>query len=50
MIPYQLTKFQAPSSNTFWDRSLTSLKCPNFQRAITPEKYGELFLKFSQVV
>ena len=38
IIPYQLTKFQAPSSNKFWDMLLTSLKCPNLQKAITPEK------------
>ena len=25
------------------------LKSPNFQRAITPEKYGEVFLNFNQV-
>ena len=38
IIPYQLTKFQVPSSNTFRDILLTSLKCPNFQRAISREK------------
>ena len=38
IIPYQLTKFQDPSSNTFWDILQTTLKYPNFQRAITPEK------------
>ena len=38
IIPYLLTKFQALSSNSFRDILLTSLKCPNFQRAITPEK------------
>ena len=36
IIPYQLTKFQDPSSNSFWDILPTSLKWPNFQRAITP--------------
>ena len=41
IISYQLTKFQAPSLNSFWDILLTSLKCPNFQRAITPEKYND---------
>ena len=34
IIPYQLTKFQVPSSNNFRDILLTSLKWPNFQRAI----------------
>ena len=38
IIPYQLTKFQAPTSNSFWDILPTSLKRPNFQRAITPKK------------
>ena len=42
-IPYQLSKFQAPNSNTFRDILLTSLKCPNFQRAITAEKQGDFF-------
>ena len=34
---YQLTKFQAPRLNSFLDILLTHLKCPNFQRAITPK-------------
>ena len=38
IILYQLTKFQAPSSNSFPGILLTSSKCPNFQRAITPKK------------
>ena len=38
ITPYQLSKFQVPTSNSFRDILLTSLKCPNFQRAITPEK------------
>ena len=50
IIPYQLTKFQAPSSNSFRDILLTSLKCQNFQRAITPKKYGEFFKKYNQVI
>ena len=41
IIPYQLTKFQAPSSNSFRDILLTSLKCQNFQWAITPEKQDD---------
>ena len=43
IICYQLTKFQAPSSNSFRDILLTSLKYPNFQKAITPEKYNDFF-------
>ena len=39
IIPYLLTKFQAPSSNSFQDILLTSLKCQNFWRAITPDFY-----------
>ena len=31
IIPYELTKFQVPISNTFQDILLTSLKCPNFK-------------------
>ena len=31
IIPYQLTKFQAFSSNNFLDILLTSLKCPIFK-------------------
>ena len=50
IIPYQLTKFQATSSNSFRDILLTSLKCPNFQRAITPQKYNDFFFYFNQVI
>ena len=32
IIPYQLSKFQAPSLNSFCYILLTSLKGPNFQR------------------
>ena len=43
--------FQAPSSNSFRDILLTSIKCPNFQRAITPKNKVN-FLKhlFNQVI
>ena len=37
-----IKKFQAPSLNSFWDILLTSSKCPNFQRAITPENFDGL--------
>ena len=37
-IPYQLTRIEAPSSNGFQDILLTSLKSPNFQRALILEK------------
>ena len=47
IIPYQLTKFQAPSSYSFSDNLLKSLKCPNFQRAITPEKYNDFVFNFN---
>ena len=46
-IPYQLTKFEAPSSNSFQDILLISLKCLYFQRAIPPEK---LHSKVNQVI
>ena len=49
VIPYQLTKFQAPSSNSFWDILLTSLKCPNLRRTITPAKIDRIFQKVNQV-
>ena len=57
IITYQLTKFQAPSSNSFQDILLTILKCSNLQRAIalickgnlqraiTPEKFDGIFIK-----
>ena len=38
IIPYQLTKFQAPSSNTFRDILLTRFHSDFFQRGITPER------------
>ena len=37
--------FQAPSSSSFLDILLTSLKCPNIQRAITQEKQDEILKK-----
>ena len=48
-MAYRLTKFQAPSSNRFRNILLTSLKGPNFQRAITPEKQNDFFFKFDQL-
>ena len=47
---YQLTKFQVPSSNTFQDILLTSLKCQNLQRAITPEIFNGICSKVHQVI
>ena len=50
-IPYQLTKFQAPSSNkvqgSCW---LTSLKCPISQRAITMEPFDVNCSKVNQAI
>ena len=42
-LPIRLNKFQAPSSNSFRDILMTSLKCPNLQRAVTPEKFDWIF-------
>ena len=39
--------FQAPSSNSFRDTLLTSLKFPNLQRATTP---GRIYSKVNQVI
>ena len=38
------------SSNSFWDILLTSLKCPNFQRAIILENKVNFFFYFNQVI
>ena len=50
ILPNQLTKFQAPSSNSFRDILLTNVKCPNLQRAITPNKFVRIFYKVNQVI
>ena len=50
IIPYQLTKFQAPSSNCFRDILLTSFKWPNLQRAITLAKIEGIHSKVYQVI
>ena len=42
IIPYQLTKFQAPSSNSFLDTLLTILKCPKLQKLITLERFDKI--------
>ena len=34
LILYQLTKFEAPSCNTFWDIMITNFQSPNLQREI----------------
>ena len=49
IILYQLTNFQTSSSNTFREILLTSLKCPNLQRAITPELIDWICSKVNQV-
>ena len=52
-LPYQLTKFQDPSSNNFRKILLTSLKCSNLQRVIsfvTPEKCDGIYSKVNQVI
>ena len=49
IIPYQLTKFQASSSNSFRYILLTSLKC-TFQRAIAPEKIDGICSKANQAI
>ena len=50
IIPYQLTKFQASSSNSFQNIMLTSLKFPNFQRAITLEEFDGIHSKDNQIM
>ena len=50
IIPYQLNKCQAPSSNSFRYILLTSLKWPNFQRAITPENIDGIRSKANQAI
>ena len=50
IIPYQLTKFQAPNSNSFWDILPTSLKCPNLQKAATAEKFEGICSYVDQVI
>ena len=49
-IAYQLTKFQGSSSNSFRDIFLTSLKCPNLQRAITLANFNGICSKVNQVI
>ena len=44
IILYQLTKFEAPSYNSFWDILVTSFQCQNLQRAITWKNKITFFL------
>ena len=47
---YQLTKIQAPSSNSFRDILLTSVKCLILQRAIMLEKGNRISSKVNKVI
>ena len=38
IILYQLTKFEAPSCNTFRDNMITNFQSPNLQREIIRKK------------
>ena len=46
IIIYQLTKFEAPSCNTFRDIMITNSQSPNLQREIIRKK-TTFFLKFA---
>ena len=48
--PKMLTMLQAPSLNSFREILLTSLKCPNLQRAITPETIDRICSKVNQII
>ena len=50
VILYQLTEFQAPSSNTFREILLTIFECANLQRAITPEIFDRICSKVDRVI
>ena len=43
IIPYQLTKFQAPSSNSFWDILLTNFKKAKFSKGHNSGKIRWIF-------
>ena len=47
IIPYQLTKFQAPSSNTFWDILLTNFKKAKFSKGHNSGKIRCFFFIYS---
>ena len=38
IILYQLTKFEAPSCNSFWDIMITNFQSPNLQREVIRKK------------
>ena len=46
----QFTKFQGSSSDSIWDILLIREKCPNLQRAITPEIFFRIYSKLNQVI
>ena len=50
LSPISWPSFKLLSQIAFLDILLTSLKCSNFQRVITPEKCGKSFLKFNRVI
>ena len=49
IILYQLTKFEAPSCNTFRDIMIKNFQSPNLQREIIRKKKKITFLKFSPI-
>ena len=53
-VIYSSSPFSWPSfkllAYIFRDFLLTSLKCPNFQRAMTPEKFDGIYWKVKQVI
>ena len=50
IISNQWTEFQSHSLNIFRGILLRSLKCQNFQRAITPEKIDRIHSKINQII
>ena len=49
IILYQLTKFEAPSCNSFRDIMITNIQSPNLLREIIRKKYNNFFFKFSPI-
>ena len=43
IILYQMTKYEAPSCNTFRDIMITNFQSPNLQREIIRKKYNNFF-------
>ena len=50
IILYQLTKFEAPSCNTFRDIMITNFQSPNLQREIIRKNNITFFLNFNQLI